>query len=242
MTTAARTPTFEVRHVQLARAAFAALAAVMITFSPDHSALIGTTVFSGFAVATGLVLLLAVWLVYPAGLRWPAVLMGTLTLVAGMVGGLPAVRTIPGFFALVIIWAALFGIVETVAGVRALRAARGGSAPTFAGVEQRVAPAVTDAAQHPLARSEARDGVIIGALTLVLAVALLCVPRDFELQYTIEGAPEPYTLTGIIIGVGIFGGYAAILAVYLAIAGFSPRAANPVTADEPAAADQKDHA
>ena len=54
MTSAAPLRTLEVRHLQLARAFFAALAAVMITFSPDHSAAVGLAVFSGFAIATGL--------------------------------------------------------------------------------------------------------------------------------------------------------------------------------------------
>ncbi|HZU93558.1 MAG TPA: acyl-CoA synthetase, partial [Microbacterium sp.] len=47
--------TFTVRNVQLVRALFAAVAAAMITFSPDHSAAIGLSVFSGFAIATALV-------------------------------------------------------------------------------------------------------------------------------------------------------------------------------------------
>ena len=64
MTSVSSARTFDVRHVQLARAAFAALAAIMITFSPDHSALVGMSVFSGFAIATGLVLLL--WFAFKA--------------------------------------------------------------------------------------------------------------------------------------------------------------------------------
>ena len=44
--------TFEVRHVQLGRALFAAVAAIMITFSADHSAEVGLAVFSGWAIAT----------------------------------------------------------------------------------------------------------------------------------------------------------------------------------------------
>ncbi|WP_228484644.1 hypothetical protein [Microbacterium cremeum] len=46
------------------------------------------------------------------------------------------------------------------------------------------------------------------------------------------------------IGVGIFGGYAAIIAVYLGIAGFSPRAVADTTAAPAStdAADQKDSA
>ena len=53
--------------------------------------------------------------------------------------------------------------------------------------------------------------------------ALLAVPTQYALQYTVDDAHQTFTLTGITIGVGIFGGYAAIIAVYLAIAGFSPR-------------------
>ncbi|MNL67086.1 hypothetical protein D3C87_1916440 [compost metagenome] len=70
----------------------------------------------------------------------------------------------------------------------------------------------------------------------------------YALDYTIEEAHATFTLTGITIGVGLFGGYAAIVAVYLGIAGFSPRpaeAADDVTADAAASADptpQKDSA
>ncbi|MGZ0712241.1 acyl-CoA synthetase (plasmid) [Coraliomargarita sp. W4R53] len=246
MTSPARTPTFEVRHVQLARAAFAALAAVMITFSPDHSSLIGTTVFSGFAVASGIVFLLSVWLVYPAGARWPSILLGIAMLVAGMLGSIGPSRTITGYFVLVITWAVVTGLIETIAGARALRRATGSKASisTYGGVEQQVSRSAMDAAQHPSSKSEARDAVVVGVLTLVLALALLLVRPGYALQYTIEEAQATFTLTGIIIGVGLFGGYAAIVAVYLAIAGFSPRATVPATTEamQPVAAPQKDPA
>lgn len=193
---------FEVRHLQLARALFAAIAAAMITFSPDHSAQVGLSVFSGFALATGLVFLLAAWLVYPAGQRWPAVLLGMLTAVAGMFGGIGSLRSVTLFFALVITWAAVTGLVEVLVGARALRLARRARQPK---------------------NLEARDTVTVGILTLVLAVALALVPSGFALQYYIADAGRSFTLTGVTIGVGIFGGYAAILAVFLAIAAFSPR-------------------
>lgn len=199
--------------MQLARAAFAALAAVMITFSPDHSAAIGMSVFSGWAIATAIVFLVSIWLVYPAGQRWPSVLLGILTIVAGMVGGVSTLRTTTAFFVVVIAWAILAGIVETVAGARARRALRG-----------------SDDLQ---ARGEARDGVVVGIITILLGLALLLVPTQYALDYYIEDAHRSFTLTGITIGVGIYGAYAAIVAVYLAIAAFSPRA----TATAPAAAD-----
>lgn len=203
MSQAAATRTFEVRHVQLARAFFAALAAVMITFTPDHSAAVGLSVFSGFAMATGIVLLLAAWLVRPRGRRAPAVALGVVTIVAGMVGGLGGIRSITLFFVLVIAWALLAGIVELVVGLRGRR--RGDAT--------------------------ARDAVFIGALTILLAVGLLLVNPAYSLEYFIKEAGATFELTGISIGVGIFGAYAAIVAVFLGIAGFSPRPAD-ATADD----------
>lgn len=239
--TSADSRTFDVRHVQLARAVFAALAALMITFSPDHSAAVGSAVFSGFAIATGLVLLLAVWLVYPAGRRWPAAAVGAVAIVAGMAGGLYPLRTVIGFFVIVIAWALLSGLLELIAGWRGLSARR---------ARREIAPGVADA--RPAApvgpRSESRDAVVVGAATILLGIALLFVQPAYALDYTIEEAHQSFTLTGITIGVGLFGGYAAIVAVYLAIAGFSPRPAEPaadaVTADAgaPAAPSPKDSA
>lgn len=225
---------FDVRHVQLARAAFAAIAAVMITFSPDHSAAVGMAVFSGFAIATGLVLLLSVWLVYPAGRRWPAAALGTATLVAGMVGGLAPLRTVTGFFVVVIVWALVTGVIELVAGALGLRGR----------TERReVAPGVADArpALPPVPHAESRDALVLGVITLLFGIAMLFVQPGYALDYAIEEAHQTFTLTGVIIGVGIFGGYAAIAAVYLGIAGFSPRTA-PAPVDTPVPADQKDPA
>ena len=245
--TSAASRTFDVRHVQLARAAFAAIAALMITFSPDHSAAVGSAVFSGFAIATGLVLLLSVWLVYPVGRRWPAAALGGVTVVAGMVSGLYPLRTVIGYFAVVIVWALVAGALEAIAGWRG-RSIRG---------RREIAPGVTDARPERTAwpRAEARDAIVIGVVTALLGVALLFVQPAYALDYTIEEAHQTFTLTGITIGVGLFGGYAAIVAVYLGIAGFSPRPADsedapsapiaPATAEAAAPADpnpQKDSA
>ncbi len=60
-------------------------------------------------------------------------------------------------------------------------------------------------------------------MTIVLGIGLLFVPAGYALNYYIADAHQTFTLTGIAIGVGIFGGYAAIVAVYLGIAAFSPR-------------------
>ena len=216
MTTAPATRSFHLRHVQLARAAFAAIAAIMVTFSPDHSAAIGLSIFSGFALASGLVLLAAGWLVYTVDTRWPTVVLGTLSVIAGLAGGIAQLRSVTMFFVIVILWALLTGLIEAITGARALRAARG--LPR------------TDAA-----RTESRDALTVGILTVALGLGLLLVPTQYALEYTIEDADATFTLTGIIIGVGIFGAYAAIIAVYLAIAGFSPRRSAPTAPDRRAA-------
>lgn len=198
-----------VRHVQLLRALFAALAALMIAFSPDHSAGVGLAVFGGFAVATGIVLAVGAWIVLPAGSRWSYVVPALLALLAGMVSGIPAWRTDVLFFTVVIVWAAASGLVELIAGLRA----------------RRSDPAAADA-------------IRAGVLGLLLAVILLLIPVDYATGYSIEGAGD-FTLTGIILGVGVFGGYAAIIAVLLSIAGLSPRGSvSPAPSQATANADQ----
>ncbi|GEM_PF-323730 len=191
---------FEVRHVQVARAVFAAIAAVMITFSSDHSAAVGLAVFSGFTLATSLVHFAAAWLVYPAGSRWPSVLLGLLSAAAGMAAGIPPWRTTTLFFVVVVAWAVLTGIVELIAGMRGVRG---------------------DAASIP-SRTEARDALVTGAITLVFAVATVVVSPEYSLTYTIDEAGT-FELTGTIIAVGVLGFYTAIVAVHLGIAGASPR-------------------
>nr|WP_165143211.1 acyl-CoA synthetase [Microbacterium endophyticum] len=187
----------------MARAAFAALAALMITFSPDHSASVGLSVFSGFAIATGIVLLLASWLVYAAGTRWPAITLGVFAAIAGMASGIAGLRTATLFFSVVISWALVTGLVETIAG--------------WLGRKRATSTVV---------KNEFRDSLTVGILTLALGVALLFVPVQYALQYYIEDAGQTFTLTGITIGVGLLGAYAALVAVFLAIAALSPRPAS----------------
>ncbi len=205
MSAASAARSFEVRHLQLARALFAAIAAIMITFSRDHSALVGMSVFSGYATATAMVFFLGAWLVYPSGRRATPVLLGVVALVAGILGGVPTLRTTVAFFVVVISWAALSGLIELIAGIRHRKA------------------------DDATTRLAARDEILVGALGLALAAGLLLVNPAYALDYVIEEAGS-FTLTGITIGVGLYGGYAAVVAVFLGIAGFSPRRDEPVDA------------
>jgi hypothetical protein len=122
------------------------------------------------------------------------------------------VRTITMFFVIVIGWALITGLIEGISGWRGMRRAAASADPRTA-------------------RSDARDGLVVGAVTVLLGLGLLLVPAQYALNYTITEAHQTFTLTGIAIAVGIFGGYAAIIAVYLGIAGFSPRRPAPAAAD-----------
>lgn len=209
MTSPSPARALDVRHLQLARAVFAAVAAAMVTFSSDHSAPVGLSVFSGFAIATGLVFGVAAWLVFPRGRRATVVLLAVVTVLAGLVSA--AGGSTVFFFAVVISWALVSGVIELVAAILSRRSGRADGA--------------------------SRDGLVIGALTIVLGIALLFTNSGYALEYYIEDAGRSFTLTGITIGVGLFGGYTAIVAVYLAIAGLSPRRPDHVPAapvEEPA--------
>lgn len=193
----AAAPRFALRHVQLSRAGIAAIAAIMVTFSSDHSAAVGLSVFSGFAIVTGLIELVSAWLTYPAGRRAVPLALGALSVVAGMLAGILVWRSTTFFFALVISWALVTGLIEAVGALRERRS--------------------------PALRVEARDSLVAGIFTVLLGLGLLLVPAQYALTYRIADVDAEFTLTGIVIAVGIFGGYAAIIAVFLGIAGFSPR-------------------
>lgn len=206
------------RHMQLGRALFAAAAAAMITFSPDHSHAVGLTVFAGFALASALTLLFAAVFVDDRTRRPGFIVLGIVDALAAAVASMQPLRSTILLFVLIIAWGVVSGAVELAAGLADRRAGR--------------------------ERSLVRDEIFCGALALLLAVAVAIVPPGYSLDYFIAEAGRSFTLDGDIIIVGLVGGYAAILAVYLGIAGLSPQ---PAAADEedPTAAtsiEQKDNA
>ncbi len=144
---------------------------------------------------------LAAWLVVPAGSRWSYVLLAAVGIVAGMVSGIPAWRSDDLFFVVVSSWAIVSGGIELLAGIRARRT--GGML--------------------------SRDAISVGALGVLLGVVLLLIPAGFLQEYTIDKAGT-FVLSGIILGVGMFGGYAAIVAVFLGIAGLTPKQIDAATA------------
>ncbi|MET1051911.1 MAG: hypothetical protein ABWX65_04655 [Mycetocola sp.] len=180
--------------VPVARAAVAAVAGVVITFSGDHSPWLGLSVFGGFAVLTALVeiILGSVRLSSDRVSRGTFLVQAIVTLLAGVVALVLAPSSgLPAFFAIVLIWALLTGALELYSGFRL----RGRS---------------------PLAR----DWTTIGGLTVLLAVAFLLVPPGLDQQFTGPDGIER-SLTASVVTVGIFGAYAAIAAVLLVIGGLS---------------------
>lgn len=180
--------------VPVARAAVAAVAAVVITFNGNHSPWLGLSVFGGFAVLTALVLILlgSRPLAADRVSQRTFVAQAVVTLLAGVVSlALAPTAGLPAFYAIVILWALLAGALELYSGFR-LR----GRSPF------------------------ARDWMTVGGLTVLLAVAFLLVPPGFDQQFTGPDGIDR-SLTASIVTVGIFGAYAAIVAVLLVIGGFS---------------------
>lgn len=182
--------TFTVREVLWAFALLAAIAALLITFSPDHSATIGLKTVSGFLTATGLLAIASAWVVAKPGWRWPWLLIMAINMITGAIAYMPFVDNTNGYFIVTLTWAALTAIVLLAWGKQLRKA---GS-------------------------RRSRDTFFLAGLSVLLGVALAVVPWHGAWPWNAEG--QTGTLTGIMLGVGIFGAYAAIAAVYLAIAGF----------------------
>jgi uncharacterized membrane protein HdeD (DUF308 family) len=135
--------------VPVVRGILALVPAAVITFSQNHSPAFGLVVFGAWAIVSGLVVgALSLRLTPERGIRSLFAVNAVVTVVAGilavtMPGGLPFLLY------LVSVWAAVTGIVELFAGLRA----RGHS------------PA-------------ARDWIAVGAFTAVLALVFLVFPLD----------------------------------------------------------------
>jgi len=136
--------------VPVIRGLLAAVAAVVITFSPNHSPEFGSLVFGVWAVVSGLVVgALSLRLVTARGIRSLFAINAVVTVVAGLLALTVPGGGLPFLLYLVSVWAAVTGFVELFAGLRA----RG-----------RVAAA--------------RDWIAVGGLTALLAIVFLLLPPD----------------------------------------------------------------
>lgn len=133
--------------------------------------------------------------------RATTLVQGILTVAAGIVALVLSGGGLPFLIFLATFWAAVTGILELFCGLR------------FRGKSPR-----------------SRDWVFAGALTALFAIVVLIVPPDLEQSLGgVEGVDG--VLTASVIVVGAVGAYAAILGVYLAIAGFSLKWGAPAPAE-----------
>ena len=180
------------------RAALALVPALVITFSPDHTPAFGLLVFGSWALVSGAVIdALQLRLSTDRGEQVLFSISAVISAVAGLLALATTDGGLPFFLFLVSAWAAVTGILELLAGIgRRARVARSG-------------------APSPIAR----DWIVVGVLTAVLAVAYL-LPL------------------GSVVAVGLLGAYLVVVGVYLGIAGLSLRWDRPaatVTPNEEAA-------
>ncbi len=180
--------------VAIVRAVPAAALGLVVTFVADHSAGFGLVLFGIFAVVSGVLLAILAWVrLGGSGARAFLVAQGGVAVLAGILALLLRDGGIAMFFLLVTAFAIVTGFLELYSGLRTRR--------------RFVASG---------------DWLVGGALTILTAIALLLVPPGLHQNIrTAEGTTG--VLDASIVAVGILGAYAAILAVYLLIAGFSAK-------------------
>jgi len=162
--------------VPVVRGALALIATAVITFTQDHSPQFGLLVFGCFAIVSGAVLALP-----GRGAPLPdrvSAVLGTVQALAGLVAGAVALLALIagqaglGFYLfLVIVWAAVTGMLELYRGIRA-RGRAGAS----------------------------RDLMTVGVLTAVLAVVYLLLPPHAVVAVGLLGAYLALTGVYLIIG------------------------------------------
>ena len=169
-----------------------------ITFTPAHSASFGLVAFGLFAIVEGAVV--------GAGAfgdrserqaRGLFLVQGAVTVVAGIAAIALPEGGVHYLVWIVSAWAIVTGALELVSGIRA----RGRQAA-------------------------ARDWMILGGLTLILAIAFLLVPPDYT--QTLGGIEKiSGQLTASVVLVGMFGAWAIVAGVLLGIAAVSARSPRP---------------
>lgn len=181
-----------------ARALVALVLGLAVTFTGGHSARFGLVAFGVFGVVAGLVLLGGALVALARTVRGSFVVQAAVTVVAGIVALAAGASTAStgGVIALVGIVSAfgiLTGALELVAGLRARRADRA-----------------------------ARDWILTGGLTLLLAVAFLVVPPGYS--QSLGGIEKVAgTLTAPVVLVGLLGAWGIVVGVLQGISAVSLR-------------------
>ena len=180
--------------VALSRAIPALILGLVITFNPDHSAAFGLIGFGIYAVIVGAVLIAAALRrLIDATAKAPFLIQGVVTVVAGIAALVLPSGGAPYLVWVLSAWAIVAGALELVNGVR-----------------------------HRRRSAAARDWILTGSLTVLLAIAVLLVPPGLATSFTGPDEVER-VLTAAIVVVGILGAWAVIVGVQLGIAAVSLR-------------------
>lgn len=178
--------------VLLVRAVVAIVIALVITFSADHSTVVGYLTFGSFALASGVVVAaLSAIRLAPGVERSFFIAQGIISVLAGIVALALTGGGIAFLLFLVSTWAAITGMLELYCGIRSRRSFAAG-----------------------------RDWLFAGALTAVFAIVVLIIPADFNDQFVGPDKVQR-SLTASTFLVGLLGAYAAILGVYFVISALS---------------------
>lgn len=177
-------------YVPLARAVPALVLAFVVTFSADHSAPLGFLTFGLFAAASGAVITVFALRAESGTVRTVQLVQGVITVIAGVTSLVMINAGLPFFLFLLSTFAAVTGFLELYLGLRGRGKDR-----------------------------SARDFTFIGALTALLAIAVLLVPPGFVQTYVVDDTE--HQLTASVIVVGALGAYWVIFGVYLVIAALS---------------------
>lgn len=183
--------------VPVARAVPALVVGLFLAFSLNHSSQVGLFVFGMYAIVSGLlVALLSPRFVAVRLTRRLFVAQGVISVLVGALALVFNEGGVPYFLYLVTLFGALTGALEIYAGLRSRMPRESGSARDDAarGGDSRAVDAAA-----------AKDWLAVGGFTAVLALVFLIIPLD------------------IVTAVGLFGGYAVILAIFLVIGGLSLR-------------------
>ncbi len=168
--------------------------ALWITFSADHSATFGLLSFGVFGVVAGVVMAAVAWARLSRGrARGFFIAQGAVTLVAGILALVFHAAGVQVYFFIVTVFAAITGFLELYSGLRTRR--------------RFVA---------------STDWIAVGVFTAVAALVFLVIPPGFRQTFT---GPDHVrrVLDSSVVAVGLLGAYAAIVAVYLVVAGLSAK-------------------
>jgi hypothetical protein len=180
----------------LARAVPAAALACVITFAGGfYTPEYGLATFGGYAVLIGVVGAVLAFRALAGGvLRSVFVIQAVVSVAAGAAALVGMRGGLPVLLVVVALWGVVAGALELYAGIRS---------------------------RHT--RAVARDWIFVGGLTVLLALVCLVIPPDYVQHYNAPGDGGPRILNASVTVVGALGIYGAVVAVYLAIAGFSLR-------------------